>query len=151
MRACRTDRRAPGSPGIRSHEGWSDLHDHAFDRGGPAQVAGQYRQGTSGTRASGGALRALLACRSGGGGRRQAGVVSCRSQATTHTAHGDTGGRGLVHYLRRTRLVAIVSSMPTANVLLQTAVTIACVPTRVFLFHHSPTPTHNRWLDRIDG
>jgi glycosyltransferase involved in cell wall biosynthesis len=57
----------------------------------------------------------------------------------------------LVRHLRRTRPSVIVSSMPAANVLLPIAVTIARVPTRVFLSHHSPTPTHNRWLDRIDG
>ncbi|MGW8281583.1 glycosyltransferase (plasmid) [Sphingomonas aurantiaca] len=58
---------------------------------------------------------------------------------------------GLVRYLQRTRPAAIVWSMPAANVQLQTAVTIARVPTRVFLSHHSPPPTHNCWLDRIDG
>jgi glycosyltransferase involved in cell wall biosynthesis len=36
-------------------------------------------------------------------------------------------------------------------VLLPLAVTIARVRTRVFLSHHSPTDTHNRLLDRIDG
>lgn len=57
----------------------------------------------------------------------------------------------LVRYLRRERPAAIVSAMPAANVLLPLAVTIARVRTRVFLSHHSPTDTHNRLLDRIDG
>jgi glycosyltransferase involved in cell wall biosynthesis len=57
----------------------------------------------------------------------------------------------LVRYLRRERPAAIVSAMPAANVLLPLAVTIARVSTRVFLSHHSPTDTHNRLLDRIDG
>jgi glycosyltransferase involved in cell wall biosynthesis len=57
----------------------------------------------------------------------------------------------LVRYLRRERPAAIVSAMPAANVLLPLAVTIARVPTRVFLSHHSPTDTHNPLLDRIDG
>ncbi len=57
----------------------------------------------------------------------------------------------LVRYLRRERPAVIVSSMPAANVLLPIAVTLARVPTRVFLSHHSPTSTHNRMLDRIDG
>lgn len=57
----------------------------------------------------------------------------------------------LVRYLRRERPSAVVSAMPAANVLLPLAVTIARVRTRVFLSHHSPTDTHNRLLDRIDG
>lgn len=57
----------------------------------------------------------------------------------------------LVRYLRRERPAAVVSAMPAANVLLPIAVTIARVRTRVFLSHHSPTDTHNRVLDRIDG
>jgi len=57
----------------------------------------------------------------------------------------------LVRYLRRERPAAVVSAMPAANVLLPLAVTIARVRTRVFLSHHSPTDTHNRLLDRIDG
>ena len=57
----------------------------------------------------------------------------------------------LVRHLRRERPAVIVSSMPAANVLLPIAVTIARLPTRVFLSHHSPTGTHNPLLDRIDG
>ncbi|RZM05626.1 MAG: glycosyltransferase [Sphingomonas sp.] len=57
----------------------------------------------------------------------------------------------LVRYLRRERPAAVVSAMPVANVLLPLAVTIARLRTRVFLSHHSPTDTHNRLLDRIDG
>ena len=57
----------------------------------------------------------------------------------------------LVRYLRRERPAAVVSAMPAANVLLPLAVTVARVRTRVFLSHHSPTDTHNRLLDRIDG
>ncbi|MFZ3482958.1 glycosyltransferase [Sphingomonas sp. 3-13AW] len=57
----------------------------------------------------------------------------------------------LVGYLRRHRPAVVVSSMPAANVLLPIAVTVARVPTRVFVSHHSPISTHNRLLDRIDG
>lgn len=57
----------------------------------------------------------------------------------------------LVRYLRRERPAVIVSSMPAANVLLPVAVTLARVPTRVILSHHSPTDTHNPLLDRLDG
>ncbi len=57
----------------------------------------------------------------------------------------------LMRYLRRERPAVMVSSMPAANVLLPIAVTLARVPTRVFLSHHSPTDTHNRVLDSIDG
>lgn len=57
----------------------------------------------------------------------------------------------LIAYLRRERPAVIVSSMPAANVLLPLAVTLARVPTRVFLSHHSPTDTHNPLLDRLDG
>ena len=57
----------------------------------------------------------------------------------------------LVRYMRRERPAAVVSAMPAANVLLPLAVTVARVRTRVFLSHHSPTDTHNRLLDRIDG
>jgi glycosyltransferase involved in cell wall biosynthesis len=57
----------------------------------------------------------------------------------------------LVAYLRRERPAVIVSAMPAANVLLPLAVTLARVPTRVFLSHHSPTDTHNPLLDRLDG
>ena len=57
----------------------------------------------------------------------------------------------LVRYLRRVRPAAVVTAMPAANVILPLAVTLARVPTRVFLSHHSPTDTHNPLLDRIDG
>lgn len=57
----------------------------------------------------------------------------------------------LVRYLRRERPAAIVTAMPAANVLLPIAVLAARVPTRVFVSHHSPTDTHNRLLDWIDG
>lgn len=57
----------------------------------------------------------------------------------------------LVRYLRRVRPAAVVTAMPAANVILPLAVTLARVPTRIFLSHHSPTDTHNRLLDRIDG
>lgn len=57
----------------------------------------------------------------------------------------------LIRYLRRERPAVIVSSMPAANVLLPMAVTLARVPTRVILSHHSPTDTHNPLLDRLDG
>ncbi|MEO8709461.1 MAG: glycosyltransferase family 4 protein, partial [Lacisediminihabitans sp.] len=57
----------------------------------------------------------------------------------------------LVRYLRRTRPGAVVTAMPAANVLMPLAVTLARVPTRVFISHHSPTDTHNRFLNRLDG
>lgn len=57
----------------------------------------------------------------------------------------------LVRYLRATRPTAIVTAMPAANVLLPVAITIARVPTRLFLSHHSPTDTHNPRLNAIDG
>ena len=57
----------------------------------------------------------------------------------------------LVRFLRRARPAAVVSAMPACNVLLPLAVAVGRVPTRVYISHHSPTGTHNRLLDRIDG
>ena len=57
----------------------------------------------------------------------------------------------LLRYLRRTRPTAVVTAMPATNVLVPLAVTLARVPTRVFISHHSPTDTHNRLLDWLDG
>lgn len=57
----------------------------------------------------------------------------------------------LVGYLRRTRPDAVVTAMPAANVVVPLAVWLAGLPTRVFVSHHSPTQTHHRLLDLIDG
>jgi glycosyltransferase involved in cell wall biosynthesis len=57
----------------------------------------------------------------------------------------------LMRYLRTARPRAIVTAMPAANVVLPLAVTLARVPTRLFISHHSPADTHNPRLDRIDG
>ncbi|CAN5614740.1 N/A [soil metagenome] len=57
----------------------------------------------------------------------------------------------LVRHLRHSRPAAVITAMPATNVLVPLAVTLARVPTRVFISHHSPTGTHNRLLDRLDG
>lgn len=57
----------------------------------------------------------------------------------------------LIVYLRRVRPAAVVTAMPAANVLVPLAVRLAGSSTRVFLSHHSPTHSHNRLLDRLDG
>lgn len=54
-------------------------------------------------------------------------------------------------FLRQARPNVVVTAMPLANVLWPLACTLARVPTRVVITHHSPADTHNRWLNRMDG
>jgi glycosyltransferase involved in cell wall biosynthesis len=57
----------------------------------------------------------------------------------------------LARWLRRTRPAAIVTAMPAANVVVPIFARVFSPSTRVIVSHHSPTETHSRAFDLIDG
>lgn len=59
--------------------------------------------------------------------------------------------RNLAGWLRRTRPDVIITAMPAANVLLPVFARLFSPRTRLLVTHHSPTETHNRLLNAMDG
>lgn len=59
--------------------------------------------------------------------------------------------RTLTRWIRQNRPDFILTALPAANVLAGLCASLANVDTKVIPSHHSPTETHNLWLNRIDG